>query len=161
MEIYQILVQVWQKCFKNSASSPEAPGDSISLDFLTLSEKIHLSDCNNSSGASIFIGSSIALGNAWSDCGWIKGSNRDSLFSFLRSCGRSEWRSQCLKAPGKIIHLIYVRLLMTSIDEASCLLVLLRLISVCKAGDFCEDLWRWWGRSYVSGKVIGEPINGI
>ena len=81
MEIYQILVQVWQKCFTNSASSPEAPGDSISLDFLTLSEKIHLSDCNNSSGASIFIGSSIALGNAWSDCGWIEGSNRDSLSS--------------------------------------------------------------------------------
>ena len=40
------------------------------------------------------------------------------------------------------IYLIYHRLLMTSIDEASCLLVVLRIISVFEADYFCEDLWR-------------------
>ena len=46
--------KLWQMLHK---LCPQAPGDSIFPDFLTLSEKIHLSDCNNSPGASIFIGS--------------------------------------------------------------------------------------------------------
>ena len=77
--------KLWQMFHK---LCPQAPGDSIFPDFLTLSEKIHLleEDCNNSRcGASIFIGSwgSIALyvlGDAGS--GWIdRVTDRDSPFS--------------------------------------------------------------------------------
>ena len=57
--------KLWQMFHK---LGPRAPGDTIFPDFLTLSEKLHLSDCNNSSGTSIFIGSEaqLHLAGLWS-----------------------------------------------------------------------------------------------